>query len=130
MRGVITVLVFLILAILAGCATTPVARHTCPQIPNPDPPERFAWKTDGETEKEGIIYLDPYRKVQPKEKLRAPDNGGVLLTSKAWRGVRHGLVEWPRWGDMIQGIIREHNEKLSGYREKDRGGERWWKFWE
>lgn len=124
MTGRILIVCALVFA-LSGCAVSRQdAARRCSAIPIPDPPERFDWKQDGQQEKPGTLYLDPYHKLKGGETWKAPEDGGVCLTPKAWRGVRHGITEWPKWGDMVQGIVRSHNEGIPAIKPTENPS--WW----
>lgn len=110
---------FVILATVTGCSTVPVSREVRAPITIPDPPKRFAWYEEGVPEKPGTIYLDPYRRLNPDEQVKAPADGGILITPKAWRGIKYGITEWPRWGDIVQSIVKAHNDAIRNYRRDD-----------
>lgn len=109
---------------LSGCWNRPPVRQSCAMIPLPDPPERFAWKQDGQKEQPGTIYLDPYHRLKGQETWKAPEDGGVCLTPKAWRGIHHGITEWPKWGDMARGLVQSHNDTVKATRPEEKAS--WW----
>lgn len=112
-------LLVLVVFLLSGCAAQQVHNRMGGLVPNPDPPERFDWKQDGAPEKPGTIYLDPYKKLKGAETWTAPEDGGVCLTPKAWRGLRHAVTEWPKWGDMVRGFIKDHNDAVRNSRRDE-----------
>jgi hypothetical protein len=114
-----------LLCVSSSCAQRVAVMGGAP-ITLPDPPERVAWKEEGLTQKTGVHYLDPPVRLMPRQKCTAPPDGGVLLNPRAWRGIRYGLTEWPRWAETVRTIVKSHNEAVGEGRLKKHP---WWAVW-
>lgn len=108
-----------------GCAQRNVittgARITLPALP-----ERIGWKEAGVEAKPGVRLIDPPIVLKPRETCTAPVDGAVLLKPRAWRGIKYGLTEWPRWGETVQSIVRNHNRGSEPSIHRKRP---WWRPW-
>lgn len=108
-----------------GCAQRNVIT-TGARITLPAPPERIGWKEAGIKAKPGVRLIDPPIVLKPCETCTAPVDGAVLLKPRAWRGIKYGLTEWPRWGETVQSIVRSHNRVSEPYTHRKRP---WWRPW-
>ncbi|MEW6138909.1 MAG: hypothetical protein AB1733_11810 [Thermodesulfobacteriota bacterium] len=113
------------LAIPFSCAQRVVVSGG-PRITLPDPPDRVAWKEEGVPEKPRIHYLDPPVRLDPRGTFTAPEDGGILINPKAWRGIRYGLTEWPKWGETVRAIVESHNDAIGRDAARSKP---WWKVW-
>jgi hypothetical protein len=102
-------------------AVTKGARITLPQSP-----ERIAWQQEDVANQSGVHYVDPPIRLQPGTQVTASSDGGIVLTPRAWRGIRYALTEWPKWGDTVRAIVDSHNRAMGAYTDNDTP---WWKIW-
>lgn len=113
----------LVLLFSSSCAERMIVSGGA-RITLPETPERIAWRELGTAEKPGISYVDPPVRLKPREGCTAPADGGILLSSRAWRGLRYALTEWPRWGETVRAIVDSHNQAVGNGADKQRA---WWK---
>lgn len=117
-------LVVLVILFASSCAERMVVSGGA-RITLPETPERIAWREQESAETPGISYVDPPVRLKPRESCTAPEDGGILLSPRAWRGIRYGLTEWPRWGETVRAIVDSHNQSVGS------GADRlhpWWKL--
>jgi hypothetical protein len=117
-------LVLPVLLFASSCAERMVVSGGA-RITLPEAPERIAWREQGSSEKPGISYVDPPALLKPRESCTAPADGGILLSPRAWRGIRYGLTEWPRWGETVQAVVDSHNQAVGNGADKQLP---WWKL--
>lgn len=96
------------------------------RITIPEQPARVDWLDQDQPQMPGINYLDPPQLIKPGQTCTPGKDGSVLVTPRAWQGIRYGLREWPRWGDTIESIVKRHNEIVS---DESQNRSLWQRLW-
>lgn len=122
----------LILLSLSSCAT-PSPKTTVitqgAQIKLPEsPPKRVAICLPNMEHPKDTVCLSEPTRIPPNTQWTAPANGAWVWQHQDLQGIYYALVEYPRYIDVLHGIIGDHNRRMGGEDDKGLMGKlKWWK---
>jgi hypothetical protein len=125
--------IIILLSFFTSCASTtprPTVITQGAQIKIPDEdkrPKRVKICPFGGQPEKDVVCLEEPRRIHPDTFWKAPPEGAWVWQQKDLQGIYYALVEYPRYIDVLQGIIEDHNRRMGGGDKNGLMGRlKWW----